>query len=70
MKSKIRYVLSGFVVLCAFAGVYKILNNVTVKPDLLDFTGNTFKKTSLFLPCDKSSPSLNIKIADNEKIVI
>ena len=70
MKSKIRYVLSGFVVICAFAGVYKILNNVPVKPDLLDFTGNTFKKTSLFLPCDKSSPSLNIKIADNEKIVI
>lgn len=34
MKSKIRYVLSGFVVLCAFAGVYKILNNVPVKPDL------------------------------------
>ncbi len=24
MKSKIRYVLSGFVVICAFAGVYKI----------------------------------------------
>ena len=47
MKSKIRYVLSGFVVICAFAGVYKILNNVPVKPDLLDFTGNTFKKTSL-----------------------
>ncbi|HBE2256331.1 TPA: htdF [Escherichia coli] len=70
MKSKIRYVLSGFVVICAFAGVYKILNNVPVKPDLLDFTGNTFKKTSLFLPCDKSSPSLNIKNADNEKIVI
>ena len=70
MKSKIRYVLSGFVVICTFAGVYKILNNVPVKPDLLDFTGNTFKKTSLFLPCDKSSPSLNIKIADNEKIVI
>ncbi|HAJ6748310.1 TPA: htdF, partial [Escherichia coli] len=23
MKSKIRYVLSGFVVICAFAGVYK-----------------------------------------------
>lgn len=44
MKSKIRYVLSGFVVLCAFAGVYKILNNVPVKPDLLDFTGNTFKR--------------------------
>ncbi|EBX8292850.1 htdF, partial [Salmonella enterica subsp. enterica serovar Heidelberg] len=22
MKSKIRYVLSGFVVICAFAGVY------------------------------------------------
>lgn len=35
MKSKIRYVLSGFVVLCAFAGVYKILNNVGDAANLL-----------------------------------
>ncbi len=40
MKSKIRYVLSGFVVICAFAGVYKILNNVPVKPDLLGDAAN------------------------------
>lgn len=70
MKSKIRYVLSGFVVICVFAGAYKILNIFPVKPDLLDFTGSKFTKTSVFLPCDKSSSSLNIKIADNEIIVI
>lgn len=70
MKPKFRYVLSGFAVICAFAGAYKILNNVLVKPDLLNFTGNAFTQTSVFLPCDKSSSSINIKIADNENIVI
>lgn len=38
---------------------------------MYDFTGKVLKATSVFQPCDKeSTPSLNVKIADNGNIHI
>ena len=71
MKVNFKKVIPLLMVGLTVAGSYSIFNARPAEPDLYDFTGKVLKATSVFQPCDKeSTPSLNVKIADNGNIHI
>ncbi|EIR0277920.1 plasmid transfer protein [Salmonella enterica] len=71
MKVNFKKLLPVVVLGLTLAETYSLFNTKPAKPDLFDFTGKVLKTTSVFQPCDKeSTPSLNIKIADNGNVHI
>ena len=71
MKVNYKNLLPLVVLGLTIAGAYSLFNARPAEPDLYDFTGKVLKATSVFQPCDKeSTPSLNVKIADNGNIHI
>ncbi|MBK4597772.1 plasmid transfer protein, partial [Enterobacter hormaechei] len=71
MKVNYKKLLPLVVLGLTIAGAYSLFNARPAEPDLYDFTGKVLKATSVFQPCDKeSTPSLNVKIADNGNIHI
>ncbi|MGV7963804.1 plasmid transfer protein [Photorhabdus tasmaniensis] len=70
MKVKAKYVLPVVALAFAGVGVYTSFFLNPAKPDLYEYTDKALKTTSLFQPCLKEAPSLNIQIKDNDSILI
>lgn len=70
MNKNVKVLLPVVGLIIAGIGATQLLGSDTIEPDLYDFTSQALKDTSLFQSCDKNTPSLNIQIADNDKVKI